>query len=646
MNALGQWRPVTLALGKASKQERSPGRGAVLAFFIGVLICCSIGNVIWLSNHWLTFPPPWDQAFYLYMGLRYLHALVDYGLVAGFKEFIHLSPDVAPLYPLTSVPFYLLFGPSRSVAYLTNVGYLGLLLWGIYLLGTHLYKRTAGLLAVFTAATFTATVNYSRDYLLEFPATAFVTLGIYALLRSEAFRHRTWCLALGALVGLSVLTKTMTGVFFIGPILLALASLVWQQQLNGAALRNFLWAVGMGILVAAVWWGPNYRTAFGYLIYYGFRAGSAPYSKGIAGTLSLENLGYYARYLMNHGTSFFYALLFAGLMMFEGTKALLHGGLGTMDDATVEPMPSRQAGYLWTWLLAGYIILTLVPNKGEERYAQPLLPPIALLLSGAIIAIGRRWVRRAVVGLVVIIGGFNYLGLTYGLPRLPQRLSFNSVPIISHEYPHYSWVRSNVHAAADFQWPISDLFVALAGLLDRRRTREIADLRNQFSDTAQERSVDEDVRLIYRVVLRREPDKVSFREYTKAVRAGRLTREALIDLVTSSAEFKTQRTKVLVVPDHPSFNASTLRYYAEVERRPLSFSHILDGPIDAERLQLYDVVLVKRGGYQGPEFSTQYNAQIQAHVAQEGSGFVLLPQRFVFPDDSHIVIFAAESMLP
>ena len=234
MNALRRWRPLALSLGKTSGQERKPGRGAVLWFFIGVLICCAIGNVIWLGSHWLTFPPPWDQAFYLYMGLRYLHALVDYGPVAAFREFIHLSTDVAPLYPLTTVPLYLLFGPSRLVAYLTNIGYLGLLLGGIYLLGAHLYGRSAGLLAAFIAATFTATVNYSRDYLLEFPATAFVTLGMYALLRSEAFRHRPWCLALGALAGLSVLTKTMTGVFFIGPVLLALASLVWQQQLNAA----------------------------------------------------------------------------------------------------------------------------------------------------------------------------------------------------------------------------------------------------------------------------------------------------------------------------------------------------------------------------------------------------------------------------
>jgi hypothetical protein len=130
MNTLRRWRPLARSLGKTSGQERTLRRWVVLWFCIGVLICCAIGNVIWLGRHWLTFPPPWDQAFYLYMGLRYLHALVDYGPMAAFREFIHLSTDVAPLYPLTTVPLYLLFGPSRLVAYLTNIFYLGLLLGG------------------------------------------------------------------------------------------------------------------------------------------------------------------------------------------------------------------------------------------------------------------------------------------------------------------------------------------------------------------------------------------------------------------------------------------------------------------------------------------------------------------------------------
>ena len=99
-------------------------------------------------------------------------------------------------------------------------------------------------------------------------------------------------------------------------------------------MRNFLLAVGMGMLVAAVWWGPNFRTAFGYLIYYGFQAGSVPYNKGVAGILSLENLSYYALHLMNHGTSFLYALLFVGLIMFVGIRALLGADRRNIDDAS------------------------------------------------------------------------------------------------------------------------------------------------------------------------------------------------------------------------------------------------------------------------------------------------------------------------
>jgi hypothetical protein len=260
--------------------------------------------------------------------------------------------------------------------------------------------------------------------------------------------------------------------------------------------------------------------------------------------------------------------------------------------------------------------------------------------------IGNAWVRRTVTGLAVIIGSANYLGLTYGLPGLPPRLFFNSMAIISHEYPHYSWVRGIIPPTIDGQWPISAILAMLAELEEKHRAREITELRHQFIETAQGRSVDEDVQRIYRVILRREPDKKGFQKFTTAVSVGQLNREGLIDLLRATPEYTHQRARVLVVPDHPSFNASTLRYYAEAERYPLSFFHILDGPIDAERLQMYDFVLVKKSGYQGPEFSTQYTAQIQDHVERGDSGFVLLPQRFAFPDDAHIVLFAAESVLP
>jgi 4-amino-4-deoxy-L-arabinose transferase-like glycosyltransferase len=629
---------------KTSGQVPRLHRGVVVSVCLGLLISCAIGNVIWLDRHWLTLPPPWDQAFYLYMGLRYLHALVDYGPIAAFREFIHLSTDVAPLYPLTTLLLYLLFGPSRLVAYLTNIVYLGLLLAGVYLLGVHLYGRRAGLLAAFIAATFTATVNYSRDYLLEFPATAFVTLGVYALLRSEEFHHRTWCLTFGAFVGLSVLTKTMTGVFFVGPVLFGLGVLAWRHQLNGAVLRNFLLAVGVGMLVAAIWWGPNFRTAVRYLVYYGFQAGAVPYSKDVPGVLSLENLSYYALHLTNHGLSLPYTLLFVGLIIFVGTKALFGGHDRHIGQAAVGVTEGRYVGYLWAWFLVGYTILTLVPNKGEERYAQPLLPPMALLLSGGIDAIGRPWVRRGMIAVTLAVGSFNYLGLTYDLPRLPQRLYISRLALISHEYPHYEWVRSKIPAAQDYDWPGSAILSFLTQLTKQHTMKTLRELRLSLDDRAGGMPIEEEVRMIYQAVLRRAPDSRALHKDVSALGAGSMTRDSLIDTLMVSDEFKNRRPRVLVVPDHPQFNASTLRYIAELDRVLFSFSHMLEGPVTTQQLQQYEFILVKNGGYQGPEFSTRYADQTYERLLQPGAGFIPLPERFPFPDHSYIVIFATSSL--
>jgi hypothetical protein len=190
------------------------------------------------------------------------------------------------------------------------------------------------------------------------------------------------------------------------------------------------------------------------------------------------------------------------------------------------------------------------------------------------------------------------------------------------------------------------MLAMLAGLVEQHREAQIVALHRRLLDTTTERSAEADVQQIYRVILQREADAKGLQKHVMAVRAGLVSREGVIDLLKGTSEYARQRARVLVVPDHPSFNASTLRYYAEAERRPLSFFHIQDGPIAAERLRLYDFVLVKSSGYQGPEFSTQYNAEIMAYVELEDSGFARLPQNFAFPDDTQIVVFAAKSMSP
>jgi len=546
---------------------------------LGVLF--TVGNIVWLERNILTVPPPWDQAFYLYMSLRYLDALVGGGLLTLAREFVHLSPNVAPLFPLTTLPLYLLFGTSRLVAHLTSACYLWLLLVGVYLLGVYLHGRRAALLAVFCVATFPAVVNFSRDYLFEFPAAAVATLGLYALLRSEDLRHRSWCLLFGMLAGITILTKTMNGVFFVGPVLYTVALLIRRRQLDRARLTHGALAVGAGILVASIWWGPNFRGALGYLIYFGFKDGSAPYRTGGSDLLTVTNLSAYAMSLVNFGTSIFWALLF---MVVIATR-MLANVVGRGGRRAEAGDGRGKDGYLWAWFLVGYAILTVVPNKGGERYALPLLPPLALLLAGYIEGLRLSWVRRGMVIVAVVVGAFNYIGLTYGLPGLPQVVYSHPFAIVAHVYPHYYLVRNTVHVSADTRWPIPDVLAALSSQGDR--------------------------------------DEMEGRAALK------------------SSAFMT--SKVLVVPDHPMFNASTLRYYAQLSHQPLTFFHLSEAPVGQDRLQEFRFVLVKEGGFQGPDFSTRYNDTIAAALRAGGSGFVPLPQRFSFPDGTDISIFVATS---
>jgi hypothetical protein len=217
--------------------------------------------------------------------------------------------------------------------------------------------------------------------------------------------------------------------------------------------------------------------------------------------------------------------------------------------------------------------------------------------------------------------------------------------IISHEYPHYAWVRSQIHPAPDVERRISDILAVLADLHDKHRARVETALRSRFRDPSRAQASGEDVRLLYRLFLGREPQQRELQKYIDPLRRRELNRDVLIEIFKGSKAFKARRARVLVVPDHPQFNASTLRYYAEVDRLPLEFTHILDGPITAERLQRNEFILTKSRGYQGPEFSTRLTDEIHALLRQPDSGFVALSQGFEFPDDSQIVLFTAPAML-
>ncbi len=598
---------------------RSPGAGALVLLW-AILVAT---NIQWLERHILAFPPPWDPAFYLWVSLRLHHALADTGVGALLSEFVERSPYGPPFFQLTTVPLYLLFGDSRLVAHLTTSVYLLLLLTAVYDLATRRHGRPAGFVAVLLTASFSAVVNLSRDYLMDFPFVTLLTLAVAALSRSEAFRRRGASLAFGALLGLALLTRMMAGVFFVGPILWAL--LAHRRGELRVRLTNLALAGSVAALVGSVWWAPHLRSSLWYLFHFGFGAGAAPYNPTGGGFLSLKDATYYALAMVNVGISLPLALVF-------GALALQQLVARRAEPASTGGSPID--GYLWCWFLFAYAALTLSRNKAPDRYTLVLLPPLAVWAAGRLVSLpSARW-RRAGLAAALLAGAANFVGLTW---ETGIRLQWRYLPpfALRAYAPPQAWLRSTAVLSAD--WPIDrvlrELTALRAGAVNGMAVGGV-----QWQDGAL--ATAEDVRHAYRVLLKREPDEAGLLAYEQEIAAGAMSRAQLAQSMLQSDEARERPLHVLAAPQHFLFNVNTLRYAAELERLPLLISPLPDPPIGPAELEAYDAVVVKEGTQAGAEGPAAATADLSALLAAEGSpfaGVAGLPG----PDGSMIRIFTS-----
>jgi hypothetical protein len=602
-----------------------PGSGRLAWIVVPLATFLTANSAVWLQRNLLAYPPTWDQATYLTMSLRFWHAWQDGGLGGLAGALADSSAVWPPLFPLSTAFLYALVGESRLVAHLTNGVYLMLLLAAIQSLTAAGYGPRAGALAVLLACGFSDVVRLSRDYLLDFPASALLAAAMAALARSGGLGRRRPSVAFGAAAGLTALTKTMTGVFMVAPLLRLIG--LQRRSDRRPALRNLGLAAVAALVVAGPWWLPHFGPALGYLVHYGVGSGAAPYATGGRTLLGVRNLTYYGWVLVNNAVSFPSAALIAGLLVHRAWRRWRGAGAfsGSWLDAT-----------LWTWLLAGYVVLTLVPNKGGDRYALFLLPPLAALYAGWLCSVAHRASRLALVALALAAASFNYVAQTWGIAGLPRLVVKHPVVFLQQDYPHLVWMRSTIPLSADTPWPVEHLPADAADAVrEGRHQRARAALRAVLA-SGEVGGPESVLRLGYRTLLGREPDPGA-EVHRAALRSGTLDAEELFSLLARSDEFASRRVRVLVVPDHPVVNAATLGYYAERARIPVRHAHPGEWPAPGESLAAFDAAILKQGGWQGPEFTTRSAAALAAALTAAGSGYRKAAS-WPCPDGSRVVL--------
>ena len=260
--------------------------------------------------------------------------------------------------------------------------------------------------------------------------------------------------------------------------------------------------------------------------------------------------------------------------------------------------------------MSGYALLTLLPNKGGERYALALLPPLAILGAMAISSVESTRLRRGLAVLALVAGTLNYAGITWE-SRLSS-LTHHHFDVFPHAMPLEERERKG--------WPTGEALKALSGL--RPSSSELGPFVEGTKSLDDARFVE----AAYRRFLAREADSGSLKSYVESLRVR--SRTEIVEEILHSKEFAARPLRVLVVPDHRVFNAATLRYLAELERLPLMFERPVRGDEPA------DAALIKEGGPQGPWPDALASPDVTEAVERRAGAVLSYP----CPDGSRVLV--------
>ncbi len=360
-------------------------------------------------------PLRWDGGDYFYRSLRYYDVL-SRPTPDFLDRFLAVSPYRPPLFLLTSVPLYAVFGRSPDVGVMTNLLFLVVLILSTYGIGKILQGVETGLMAALVVSMFPLLFGLSRSYWVDYALTAMVSLSMYLMLRTDCFKNRKYVYLFGLSAGLGMLTKWTYFIFLLGPFVyfLFLPSADGEKALKERLKQGTL-SILIGMAVAAFWYVPNGLDVGRKLLGLAFGARGTEATRfeqlgetiGPSGLFNPASLLYYAGKMVNEQITLVYTLIFAGLTVFLFRK--------------------DRSKILWIllWIAVPVLVFTLIKNK-TERNTVPMLPAISLLIGLGVMTIDRRVLRRTMAALVCVWGVFYFCVSSYGAPYPLWKLSLRT----------------------------------------------------------------------------------------------------------------------------------------------------------------------------------------------------------------------------
>lgn len=291
----------------------------------------------------------------------------DEGLHAAIAQEMNLRSDyVTPTFlgePFLDKPILFFwteaaslraFGTNEDAVRIPPIAFALLSMIGVAALGTALFGATAGLIAGICYATMLLPLGVGQIAVHDVALAPFICGASLALARIADRRPLwLWSVTAGVCLGLSILTKGLVGLAFVGLFGLCLSARRPREMVRlGIALTI---AVVLAAAIAAPWYIAMERAHPGYLHYY---------------FIDRHVRGYLTATQLHAGRPWwYYAPVLAG-----GALPWTGYAVRAVRDGRRHPM----LPVVWGWFAAGLVFLSLAQSK-LGIYALPLLIPIALV---------------------------------------------------------------------------------------------------------------------------------------------------------------------------------------------------------------------------------------------------------------------------
>lgn len=224
------------------------------ALILLVLLCLFhlVVNGIYLPLD--EYPPSYDPAFHLNISMRIQRLLSEPGWKTPMR-LLDASAYYPPLPHLLAALFFMFGGVSPGVAHASQLVWFFLLMGTIWKAGEILFSREAGVLAAALVSLYPIVFGLTRCFYPDLALLALVSLAFLLYLLSEGFTRPGWSLLFGVAIGLGQLAK-WTAFLFWGGAVVAFLLPVWvasvSQTQSPVSMQRFLRKALVGYLFSAL----------------------------------------------------------------------------------------------------------------------------------------------------------------------------------------------------------------------------------------------------------------------------------------------------------------------------------------------------------------------------------------------------------